>query len=663
MATNTNAIRNKPKRRYIRGFDGLRTLGVIGVILYHLRPDLFRGGYLGVPIFMVVSGYLITDGLLMEYGRTHRIDLKLFFTKRIKRLYPGLIAVLFATSAYIVLFQQNLLHNLHLMVATNLAYVYNWWQILNGQSYFARYADGESPFTHLWTLSIEGQFYLVWPFLVLAMLYLIKHREQIFNVVFVLAVVSGVWMFVLYHNTASGANFDPSRLYYGTDTRVFSILLGAALAFLWPSAKLSESMPTTSRLFLDGVGTVSLAGMLVMVFFVDSQSAFLYEGGMFLFSLLTMMLVAVVAHPAAHFDRLLSNPVFSYIGSRSYGIYLYQFPVMIFFESRFRDVADHPVLYPVIEVAIILALTELSYRFIEQPIAHFDFRQTGAYLKALVTPSGKMRISRRVVSYLALIILAVGLVGVAKAPGAKDTADDSPLARQLKKNKADEKQKAKELAAARSSIAAARSESESIAKDKSASISVSQSQSRAEESKAAEHPVNQDLQAYGLTQVQLQRAQTIGITGIGDSVMLDGKPILQRIFPKAFIDATVSRQMVDSIGTVKHYAATGALANIVLIGLGTNGPFSTAQFDDMVQAIGKDHQVFWINVHVPTRTWQNDVNSTLASEAKKYPNLTVIDWYDYAKSHRDWFYDDLVHMNPTGNPYYASLIAKAILAK
>lgn len=126
------------------------------VILYHLRPDIFRGGYLGVPIFMVVSGYLITDGLLLQLDRTGKIDFKTFFLKRIRRLYPGLIAVLFATSAYIALFAHNLLHNLHLMVLSNLFYVYNWFQIAHGESYFTRFANNESPFTHLWTLSIEG---------------------------------------------------------------------------------------------------------------------------------------------------------------------------------------------------------------------------------------------------------------------------------------------------------------------------------------------------------------------------------------------------------------------------------------------------------------------------------------------------------------------------
>ncbi len=220
-----------PRRRYITGFDGLRTIGVLGVILYHLRPELFKGGYLGVPIFMVVSGYLITDGLVMEITRTGRFNFKNFWLKRIRRLYPALLVVLFGTAAYITLFARGLLHNLHAIIATNLVYLYNWWQIANGQSYFARFADGESPFTHLWTLSIEGQFYLVFPLLVLLLFGIFRlSKGKMAGITLGLAGASAIWMGVLYKITAGGAHFDPSRLYYGTDTRVFAILLGAALA-------------------------------------------------------------------------------------------------------------------------------------------------------------------------------------------------------------------------------------------------------------------------------------------------------------------------------------------------------------------------------------------------------------------------------------------------
>lgn len=648
------------RRRYITGFDGLRTLGVIGVILYHLRPDLFKGGYLGVPIFMVMSGYLITDGLLMQIDATGTVDLKTFFLKRIKRLYPGLVAVLFGTAAYIALFAHDLLHNLHMMVLTNLAYVYNWWQIMHGQSYFQRFASNESPFTHLWTLSIEGQYYLVWPFIVLGLVLLVKNRAKIFNVVFLFAVISAGWMFVLYHLTMTAPGADPSRLYYGTDTRAFAILLGAALAFIWPSAHLSKHLGAKQARILDGIGIVALLAIVAMVFTLDAQSPFLYQGGMFLFALACTFLVAVVAHPGAHFNRLLSNRVFAWVGSRSYGLYLYQFPVMIFWENRFKNIAAHQLLYAVCEVALIVIISELSYRFIEQPLAHFDYHQTKAFVKDYFT--GRTHGAKRVVPLIAAAILICGGVGVGMAPGAKSTADESPLAKRLEANKADAKAKQAALKAAQKRNAASKSASESLAKNKSASLSVAKSMSAAAESKAKAHPVNTEYEKYGFTQVQLQAAQNLQVTMVGDSVMLDAKPGLQQLMPHAFVDAAISRQMVNTIDTVKHYADTGALAQNVVIGLGTNGPFSPDNMAQMMAAIGKDRRVFWVNVHVPTRTWQNQVNDLLNREKGKYPNLTVIDWYHTATGHSNWFYDDQVHMNPTGNPYYISLIVKTLLA-
>ncbi|KRN18734.1 acyltransferase [Lacticaseibacillus camelliae DSM 22697 = JCM 13995] len=373
----------QPKRRYIGGFDGLRTIGVIGVILYHLRPDLFQGGYLGVLLFFVISGYLITDGFVRQYDREGgKLKLGQFFGKRIRRLYPALVTVLLGASAYIGLFARDLLVNLHKIVISNLALVYNWWQIANGQSYFERFAHNESPFVHLWTLSIEGQYYIIWPFIFLLLMKLLKTNGKRFAATMGLALASGLWMLVLYRMTMLGGG-DPSRLYYGTDTRIFALLMGSALAFVWPSQKLAPDLPLPSRVLLDGVGTVAAVAMVASLLNLSDQSSALYEGGMVGFSLLAMALVAVIASPATLWGKLLSNPVFHWIGTRSYGIYIYQFPVMIFFENAFRNVADHPVLYPVIEVAIILVISELSYRFIEQPAAHVTKPQLQAFWQRL----------------------------------------------------------------------------------------------------------------------------------------------------------------------------------------------------------------------------------------------------------------------------------------
>lgn len=649
----------QPKRRYIGGFDGLRALGVVGVILYHLRPDLFQGGYLGVLLFFVISGYLITDGFGRQYAKSGTLALKAFFIKRVRRLYPALVTVLFGASAYIVLFARDLLVNLHKIVLSNLALVYNWWQIANGQSYFERFAHNESPFVHLWTLSIEGQFYLLWPFMFLLLVHLFKSAGKRFAATMTLALASGVWMAVLYRLTMLGGG-DPSRLYYGTDTRIFALLMGSALAFIWPSQKLAADLPRPSRWLLDGAGTLAVLAMGASLMRLGDQSSALYEGGMVGFSLLAVLLVAVVASPATWWGRLLTNPLFHWIGSRSYGIYIYQFPVMIFFENAFRDVANHPVLYPVIEVTIILAISELSYRLIEQPLGHASRADLAAFWQRVRGGRGAV-LARTLVVALG-VILVLGAVGVAQAPAAK--AHESAEEKHLKANQETAAQKKAALQKAKKEIAAqkkAAAASKAKAAKKAQSASQAASASKATASSQYAHPVNQEFEAYGISQAELQKAQTLTVTAIGDSVLLDAKPTLQQLMPKAFIDGKVARQMAASVELVRSYAAQGALAQNVLIELGTNGPFSDAQLDAMMQAVGPERHVFWINAQVPTRPWQNTVNKMLAAGTRRFNNLTVIDWHGYSDRHRDWFYDDQVHPNPTGNKYYAAYVTKRLV--
>ncbi|EQC81686.1 Acyltransferase [Enterococcus sp. HSIEG1] len=220
--------------RYITGFDGIRTLAVIGVILYHLLPTQMRGGYLGVPVFFVVSGYLITDLLRQEWDQNGRIAVKDFYVRRMKRLYPGMVVMLLLSAAYITLFQRNLLNNLRGVVVSSLLYVNNWWQINHGLSYFDRFGN-ESPFTHLWSLAVEGQNYLIWPLLFILLMKLVKNRGTIFKIVIGCSLLSALLLAIWY---SPGA--DPTRVYYGTDTRLFSIWMGSALAFIWPSTHLKK---------------------------------------------------------------------------------------------------------------------------------------------------------------------------------------------------------------------------------------------------------------------------------------------------------------------------------------------------------------------------------------------------------------------------------------
>lgn len=606
------------KSRYITGFDGIRSLAVVGVILYHLLPTSMKGGYLGVPIFFVVSGYLITDLLRQEWEQNGKINIWQFYVRRMKRLYPGLAFLLITASAYITLFQRGLLNNLRGVVVSSLLYVNNWWQINNGLSYFDRFAN-ESPFTHIWSLAVEAQNYLIWPVIFVLLMVFVRERKWIFYTVLGTSVLSAILMMILY--TPGG---DPTRVYYGTDTRLFSIWMGSALAFVWPSTRLKKNIPKQAKRILNLAGLISLLALILFFFFLDDHYSFVYYGGMFLVSIFCVILVAVTAHPGASLDRWLTNPVFTWIGKRSYGIYLYQFPVIIFYEAKVSDIADHVLIHTVIEISLILIISELSYRYIERPLARFDYSRTLQVVKGWF----KTPIISKQKPWLipATLVVIVALVGFVTAPKDSVTADQKQLQAKIAESKklAEESQK---------------------------------------DSEKNDGIVDQAiLDKYELTVEQGKKAQKLQLTAFGDSVMLDAATDLKEVYPHVVVDGDVGRQLYASEPYIEELKKQNLLKDTVLIGLGTNGAFTEAQFDTIMSALG-DRKVYWVNVRVPTKRWQNDVNAMLADMAKKYDNLTLIDWYDYSNGHSDWFYDDQVHPNPEGMKHYIHLVSEALLGK
>ncbi|MCC4045138.1 acyltransferase family protein [Enterococcus gallinarum] len=613
--------------RYITGFDGIRTLAVIGVILYHLLPTQMRGGYLGVPVFFVVSGYLITDLLRQEWDQNGRIAVKDFYVRRMKRLYPGMVVMLLLSAAYITLFQRNLLNNLRGVVVSSLLYVNNWWQINHGLSYFDRFGN-ESPFTHLWSLAVEGQNYLIWPLLFILLMKLVKNRGTIFKIVIGCSLLSALLLAIWY---SPGA--DPTRVYYGTDTRLFSIWMGSALAFIWPSTHLKKEIPKKAKRVLNLAGGLSFIGLVVTFFVLDDHLSFVYYGGMLLVSLLCTILVAVTAHPGASLNRWLTNPLFSYIGKRSYGIYLYQFPVMIFYEAKIGNVGENVLLHTLIEIVLILLISELSYRFIENPLRKFHYKDT---FRTVRNWFSKPVISRQKPWLLpGLLVSLVALYGIATAPVNYVDAQQQ----QLKEN-----------------IAANKKAAEQTQKNANGS----DTESTGDNSSKATEAEQSVMEKYGLTEDQVKKAEELEITAFGDSVMLDATADLQEIFPKAVVDGDVGRQLYESPELIKALKEKDLLRDTVLIGLGTNGSFTETQFDNLMKEIG-DRKVYWINVRVPTQRWQNEVNSMLEKMATKYDNMTLIDWYDLSNEHEEWFYEDRVHPNPDGMLQYCTLVSQAIL--
>ncbi|KRM74059.1 acyltransferase family protein [Secundilactobacillus collinoides] len=616
--------------RYISGFDGIRTIAVIGVIVYHLLPYSLTGGYLGVPIFFVVSGYLITDLLLQEYEQNGRIDIWAFYGRRMKRLYPALVTMVLTTAAYITLFQRSLFVSLKSIIWTNLLYVYNWWEIGHGQSYFDRF-NGESPFTHLWSLSIEGQFYLFWPLILVVLLYVFHQRKTIFYLVMGLAVISAFAMAVLYDPA------NTNRVYYGTDTRMFAILLGVGLAFMWPATKLKTDLPDKARHALNAAGIASLLLIILLFFKLSGESGFTYRGGMFLFTLLSTVLVATVAHPAGVMNQVLTNRLFDWVGKRSYGIYLYQFPIMIFYEAKVTNIAAHPLMNALIETVLILVVSDLSYRYLESPTRHYHYRQLPQLIKACAQRNSRYG-WRRWLAVPAGLITVIALYGAASSP-THLAASQTTLQDHIQRNQ------------------------KTATKDNQTVLS---KQKKAQKKVAASKYQNVKLtnkqqtvaKTYDLTKQQLLTAKDMPVTAIGDSVMVDVSTDLRQVFPNTYVMAKVGRQVWQAPSEIHGLEAKGALSHNVLINLGTNGPMTTQQINNVIQAIGPKRHIYWVTTHVPTRNWETQTNTTINQASKRFSNVTVIDWHGLSADHKSWFYNDNVHPNPTGNKYFTALVAK-----
>lgn len=612
--------KNKGKLRYITGIDGLRTFAVLGVIGYHLLPNVFKGGYLGVPLFFVISGFLMTNILYHDAVATNHIQLKRFYWHRIRRLVPPLAVMLFLCGAILVWFPNQLLNNFRGITFSSLLNYNNWWQLAHGASYFDKFTQ-ESPFTNLWSLSVEGQFYIFWP-LILGFMFYFVAKKNLWKWISLGALASAIEMAILYQPN------NLNRVYYGTDTRLFSLLLGCLLAIiinLYPE-KVQQVMKKAKGV---AIGSLSLILTIGCFFVVSDKMSGVYRGGMFLFSVIcAFLLLSVIQSP--FFNRLLTNPVFHYIGTRSYEIYLWQYPVMIAYESVVKPTGAHPYLHMVIESAIIMLLSEFSYQLVRHGMKAARRWKENHY-------QIKLNVRKRSTAVGLVLLLIVGssfIYGFASAPVGQPKAAEELKAQLAKKEKELKKQQ------------------QEAKKPKSA-------EQQKKEDKEIQEAGQSDSQA-SLTQKQIQEAQKLKITAVGDSVLLDAAPSIMKLAPNSNIDAVVGRQLKDSLPIFQQKKNNGSLAPNVVIALGTNGEFDQSDLDQLIKTCGKGHQIFLVNTLVP-KFWQDKVNQMLADAAKKYKNVHLVNWHSIAKDHPEWFGPDGVHMGPLGSQIYANYLIKSIL--
>jgi peptidoglycan/LPS O-acetylase OafA/YrhL len=652
-------IESPPEHRtsrlgYLPGLDGLRAVSVLAVMAFHHyfigghEEGFAPGGFLGVEVFFVVSGYLITSLLLAERRETGGVSLPRFWLRRARRLLPALFAMVGVVILYAILFLPDSIDRLRPDTLGALTYTSNWWLIVSHQSYIAE-AGRPALLKHLWSLAIEEQFYLFWPPLLLLGLRSIG-RRRLLRVMMLVALASTVLMAIV-------AQGSINQAYYSTSTRLSGLLLGSAMAFFYAPYQIRGRPGRGVRWVLDVVG---LGGLLLLYWCfghfsfpnVKGDDLDVFRGGFLVVDLATLLVIAAVVHPRSDMGPILGIRPLRWIGLRSYSLYLWHYPIFCVTRPGL-DVPLHGWPLTAVRLLLTFGAAELSYRFVEVPIRSGAI---GRYLSHLRTAQGppKRRIARRgLVIGLAsvLVVFALG-AGLANAQG--ETPHIPGIDEAAQKGEKGDSASAETLRNIRNHTSTTTT---TTRPDRGTVPTGPTGPTGGSGPTGPTGPTRTTTTTPITTPANPLEQATLAI---GDSVMLGARESLHDEIPGIYVDAVVSRQFWDATAVIQAYKDAGLLPGTIVIHLGTNGAFRDDQFEQIMAAIGPDHRVFFVNAHEP-RPWESEVNSRLWIDVQRYPdNARLIDWHRWSDKHPEWFVQDGVHLTGPGAHEYASLIRQEI---
>ena len=601
-------------RRYLPGLDGMRALAVIAVVLFHSPLAVATGGFLGVEVFFVISGYIITRALLTEREERGGIALGRFWLRRARRLLPALFLLLAGVAAWSALFAEGELAGLRRDMGAAFFYVTNWDLIVTGENYFDSW-ERPSLLRHLWSLAVEEQFYLIWPLLLIGGLAIVRKRALLLALILAGAAVSAGVMAALHEPGGS-----VSRIYYGTDARASGLLIGAALAFVW-SAPLAAARGrirgAAEGAMLAMLGTAALGALTGFVLLLDGDAPFLYHGGFALTGVATAALIVAATHGRSPFTRLLAMRPLPWLGLRSYAIYLWHWPVMALTRPNVDVPLDGAALFA-LQAALTLALAEVSYRCVERPIrtgalgrlrhrlrAGAPLWRKGAVAlggAATLAAAGALAFTVTVArapeqpAYFALGSVRIqGSPAPASASAATPTqtpepapaatatpSTPAPATAESTREPVRPTQSAAMLdAGAVLATPTSREEPASVA----ASATLPMTDLDALLRTAQEPPAEDDASVSAQADAPSATA-TVRVTAVGDSVMLGAAQQLAADVPGIDLDAAVGRQVTEVIALLREREANGLLGDVLLLHIGNNGEFTDEQFDRIVDLAG-----------------------------------------------------------------------------
>jgi len=605
MTAAQNSTTSRPASFRVPGLDGIRALAVTTVIVFHFVPGTLVGGYLGVDIFFVVSGFLITTLLLRERAATGRISLRGFWARRARRLLPalGLLLVVCCTAALIV--GGDVLVGLGIQVLGASTFSSNWLFIAAGNSYF----DATVPelFRNLWSLAVEEQFYLVWPLLVVLVLVRIPRWVRLVGIA-ALAIASAVWMGLTY------SPLDPTRVYYGTDTHAFGLALGALLAVYAVGRGIQNQtgrMPRRlTKVVTSVVGGLAIAALVALAIVMSGDTDIPYRGGLAVVAVLSALAIAALLVPGSPLAWILDLRPIRWVGVRSYGLYLWHWPVVVLLASALPTwPGSQPESWMLagIALAVTVLAAALSYRFLEQPIRRHGFGRT---IAAIMDSAPR---SRRAFAASFAMLAAIGLSGASVAALVSDPG---------------------------------RGEAQQYIEAGQAAIDEASSGGN-----PTSTPAPEDDDGGPATGPE--------ILALGDSVMQAAADALYTEFPGIEVNAEESRSMYVAPSLVQAYASAGTLRPVVVLALGTNGPIDRATLEEVRRILGPDRELIVVNAQAP-RGWIPGVNAELSSFALVYRNVELANWHDAIQPYLHEMARDQVHFGPIGAGVFAATVGDAV---
>lgn len=608
------------------------------VVVYHLFPATLQGGFLGVDVFFVISGFLITSLLLAEHRRTGRIALADFWRRRARRLLPALALVLLVSTSAALLAGKDLLINIGAQIAGASFFVANWVYIALGTDYFA----GQDPelFRNTWSLAIEEQFYVLLP---LVLIFALRMRSRATRALFFALFGGGsaLWMSALFAQGAAA-----TRVYFGTDTHVFGLLLGVALACaLAPtSGEIDALVPPRKlaiwqQLGLTAIGAAGLTALGWLSVTLREGSPESFMGGFQIATVAVLIVVWAATREGAWLGRALDVQPLRWIGERSYGIYLWHWPLLLIVTTFGARSGAAPWVVPAVTLALTLGLAALSYRYVEQPIRRLGLRRS---LTQVLRP---VRLRGRSLavgfSLIALVLVTVPAAGYAISVAPAPTTSAEVVSRGQAALQAQGDRSVRQTAP--------RAETEDV----SSAIDAEGDGSLGPAGLGTEWATEPKFEAP-----KPQPVEGWEIFAVGDSVMLASAPELAEAFPDIWIDADVSRGFGVGVGIAEELAARGELRQVLVVGLGTNGPVDDADLDRLLRVAG-ERRIVIVNAYAD-RWWIPEVNQKLRAFADANRGVTLADWQAAIPLVPDGLAGDDIHPNPSGGVAYANSVQAAL---